>query len=219
MAERASVTTFVMEDRLPWPDEIAAPGVDGPLDASVIHDSGVRLDCSIRRISALGATLRGPALSAPGHVLAIELATGHRPAAVVDWVAGGETGIVFKQPIDVLALINRTLLTQPVERRTMPRVELRCMVKVKCGENFVAAVLRNISAGGLQIEGEILPLAGSYVALEIAGLVVPPGEVVWRKDNLAGIELFEELNWTSLMPWIREQIGRDQKQPPSGLAA
>jgi hypothetical protein len=93
MTERSSVTTFVMEDRLPWPDETDAPGLDGPLDASVIHDSGVRLDCSIRRISALGATLRGPQLSAPGHVLAIELVTGHRPAAVVDWVAGGEAGI------------------------------------------------------------------------------------------------------------------------------
>ena len=204
MAERTSVTTFVMEDRLPWPDDIAAPGVDGPLDASVIHDSGVRLDCSIRRISALGATLRGPRLSSPGQVLAIELATGHRPAAVVDWVTAGEAGVVFKQPIDVLALINRTLLTQPVERRTMPRVELRCVLKVKCGENYVPAILRNISASGLQIEGEILPLPGSYVAIQIDGLVVPPGEIVWRKENLAGIELFEELNWTSLMPWIRE---------------
>jgi hypothetical protein len=211
MAERASVTTFVMEDRLPWPDETSMPGVDGPLDASVIHDSGVRLDCSIRRISALGATLKGPTLSAPGHVLAIELATGHRPAAVVDWVAGGEAGVVFKQPIDVLALINRTLLTQPVERRMMPRVELRCMVMVKCGENFVPAILRNISAGGLQIEGEILPLAGSYVALQVDGLVIPPGEVVWRKDNLAGVELFEELSWTSLMPWIREMASNPDR--------
>lgn len=210
MAERPSVTTFVMEDRLPWPEETSLAGVDGPLDASVIHDSGVRLDCSIRRISALGATLKGPALSAPGHVLAIELATGHRPAAVVDWVAGGEAGIVFKQPIDVLALINRTLLTQPVERRTMPRVELRCVLKVKCGENFVPAILRNISAGGLQIEGEILPLAGSYIAVQVDGLVVPPGEVVWRRDNLAGVELFEELSWTSLMPWIREKARGEQ---------
>ena len=208
MAQRASVTTFVMEDRLPWPDETGAPSVDGPLDASVIHDSGVRLDCSIRRISALGATLRGPTLSAPGHVLAIELATGHRPAAVVDWVAAGEAGVAFKQPIDVLALINRTLVSQPVERRIMPRVELRCALKVKCGENYVPAILRNISAGGLQIEGEILPLAGSYVALQAEGLIIPPGEVVWRKENLAGIELFEELSWTSLMPWIRETAGK-----------
>ncbi|HET7709671.1 MAG TPA: PilZ domain-containing protein [Sphingomicrobium sp.] len=219
MAERASVTTFIMEDRLPWPDEIAAPGVDGPLDAGVIHDSGVRLDCSIRRISALGATLRGPSLGAPGHVLAIELATGHRPAAVVDWVAAGEAGVVFKQPIDVLALINRTLVSQPVERRTMPRVELRCVLKVKYGENFVPAMLRNISAGGLQVEGEILPQIGSYVAVEVEGLIVPPGEIVWRRENVAGIELFEELSWTSLMPWIREQAGRSQKPQPRGKAA
>lgn len=209
MAELPSVTTFVMEDRLPWPDETSMPGVDGPLDASVIHDSGVRLDCSIRRISSLGATVRGPHLCSPGHSLAIELATGHRPAAVVDWVAGGEAGIVFKQPIDLLALINRTLVSQPIERRTMPRVELRCALKVKCGENFVPAILRNISAGGMQIEGEILPLAGSYVAIQVEGLAVPPGEVVWRKDNLAGIELFEELSWTSLMPWIREKARPD----------
>jgi hypothetical protein len=219
MTELPSVTTFVMEDRLPWPDETSMPGVDGPLDASVIHDSGVRLDCSIRRISALGATLRGPHLSTPGHVLAIELATGHRPMAVVDWAAGGEAGVVFKQPIDLLALINRTLVSQPIERRTMPRVELRCALQVKCGENFVPAVRRNISAGGMQIEGEILPLAGSYVAVQVEGLVVPPGEVVWRKDNLAGIELFEELSWTSLMPWIREQAGRNQKLHPTGVAA
>ena len=210
MAERASVTTFVMEDVLPWPESPAA-GLDGPLDASVIHDSGVRLDCSIRRISSLGATLRGPTLSTPGHVLSIELATGHRPSAVVDWVDAGEAGIVFKQPIDLLALINRTLVSQPVERRIMPRVELRCGLKVKCGESFVPATLRNISAGGLQIEGSILPLAGAYVALQIDGLVVPPGEVVWRKGDVAGIELFEELSWTSLMPWIREMAAENAR--------
>lgn len=219
MAGRTSVTTFIMEDRLPWPDDIAAPGIDGPLDASVIHDSGVRLDCSISRISALGATLRGPTLSAPGHVLAIELVTGHRPPAVVDWVSAGETGVVFKQPIDVLALINRTLVSQPVERRIMPRVELRCVVRVKCGENFVPAVLRNISAGGLQVEGDILPLSGAYVTVQVDGLVIPPGEVVWRKDNLAGIELFEDLSWTSLMPWIREQTGRTGKERLPSVAA
>lgn len=219
MTGRPSVTTFVMEDRLPWPDETTMPGVDGPLDAGVIHDSGAQLDCSIRRISSLGATLRGASLGKPGHELAIELATGHRPVAIVDWVVGSEAGIVFKQPIDLLALINRTLVSQPIERRVMPRVELRCTLKVKCGENFVPAVLRNISAGGLQIEGEILPLAGSYVAVQVDGLVMPPGEVVWRKDNLAGVELFEELSWTSLMPWIREQASQNQKLRPPGIAA
>ena len=206
MTNGPSITTFVMGDTLPWPDDAPADGAGGPLDASVIHSSGIKLDCSIRRISTLGATLRGRKLTPPGQELAIELATGHRPAAVVEWVDGQEAGIRFRQPIDMLALINRTLVNQPIERRLMPRVELRCMVSVKCGENYVSAVLRNISSRGLQLEGEILPLAGAYIAVQIDGLVVPPGEVVWRKDNLAGIELFEQLTWTSLMPWIRETV-------------
>ena len=33
---------------------------------------------------------------------------------------------------------------------------------------------------------------------------MPAGEVVWRKDRLAGIELMEPLIWSSIMPWIRE---------------
>jgi hypothetical protein len=43
------------------------------------------------------------------------------------------------------------------------------------------------------------------VSLFIDGLNVPSGEIVWAKGNLAGIELMEELAWSSLMPWIRDQ--------------
>jgi hypothetical protein len=44
------------------------------------------------------------------------------------------------------------------------------------------------------------------VSIFIDGIIVPPGEVAWRKDRLAGIELLEELSWSSIMPWIREQV-------------
>jgi len=92
----------------------------------------------------------------------------------------------------------------------MPRVEIRCAAYVKRGEDFLAATVRNVSARGLQLEGDALPPVGSYVSLFVEGLNVPPGEVAWRKDDLAGIELFEELRWSSIMPWIREQM---RKQP------
>jgi hypothetical protein len=49
-----------------------------------------------------------------------------------------------------------------------------------------------------------LPARDSFVSLFIDGLIVPAGEVVWRKGALAGIELMEELSWSSLMPWVRE---------------
>ena len=152
--------------------------------------------------------MRGTLGKVPGDEVAVELATGQRPAGTIDWVAGGEAGIVFKQPIDMLALINRNLISQPTERRAMPRVELRCRLHVKWLENLAPAALRNISARGLQIEGDMLPPAGTFISVFIEGLNVPAGEVVWRKGNLAGIELFEELSWSSIIPWIREATSR-----------
>lgn len=214
MAVGPSVTTFVMAAQLPWPD--VAPPADalGALDPVALFVGGKQRDCTIRKISALGATVRGVTGEAPGAEVSVELATGQRPVGTIDWVAGGEAGIIFKQPIDMLALLNRTLISQPGERRTMPRVELRCHVGMKWGGSLAAATLRNISARGLQVEGADsqmadwgLPPRGTFVSLFIDGLVVPGGEVVWRKGELAGIELMEELRWSSLMPWVRE-VGR-----------
>ena len=106
-----------MGARLPWPDDAPAMAENGPFEAGVIHDSGSRQDCSIRRISSLGATLRGKIMKSAGDDISVELATGHRHAATIDWAEGGEAGIRFHQPIDVLALINRKLVSQSAERR------------------------------------------------------------------------------------------------------
>ena len=204
MAEALSVTTFVMAAQLPWPDDVSPADALGLLDPVTLYHDGQRRPCAVRKISALGATIRGAVSQAAGGEVAVELATGQRPAGTIDWIAGGEAGIRFRQPIDMLALLNRKLVDQPGERRTMPRVELRCRVGVKWGGNLAVATLRNISARGLQVEGEGLPSRDTFVSLFIDGLIVPAGEVVWRKDRLAGIELMEELSWSSIMPWIRE---------------
>ena len=209
MADALSVTTFVMDDRLPWPEEGPVSDLDGPYDAGVIHDAGLRWNCSIRRISKLGATLGGDVAIAPGEEVAVELATGQRPQGTIEWVSRGEAGVVFKQPLDMIALINRNLISQPTERRAMPRVELRCRIHLKWGASLAPGVLRNISARGLQIEGDELPPRGTFVSVFVEGLNVPPGEVVWAKGNIAGIELFDDLSWSSIIPWIRE-VGRRQ---------
>ena len=208
MAQSLSLTSFVMEARLPWAEgSSAAPAGAGRFDEGFVIDSGQRRLCTIRSISPLGATLTGELAVRQGEELALELVSGQRPAATVEWVGAGEAGVRFRQPIDVLALINRTLVSQPTERRRMPRVELRCGVRLHWGSSHCAAVLRNISARGMQLEADALPAKGTFVSALIDGLIVPPGEVMWRKDNLAGIQLMEELGWTSLMPWIRKVSG------------
>jgi hypothetical protein len=131
MAEAPSVTTFVMENRLPWPEDSFSAGIGGPFDRGLIYNRGEPRQCSIRSISALGATLCGEVANTPGEEVALELATGQRPAGTIEWARSGEAGIRFKQPIDMLALINRNLVSQPSERRAMPRIELRCGLYVK----------------------------------------------------------------------------------------
>lgn len=206
MAEAQSVTTFVVGARLPWPDDSALPDHKGPFEEGMVHDSGFRQTCSIRKISPLGATIRTRVQPAPGEEIVVELPSGQRATASVDWVKDGESGIRFGKSVDVIALINRTLVSQPVDRRAMPRVEIRCGAYLKRGEEFVSATVRNISAAGLQLEGASLPPVGSYVSLFIEGLTVPPGEIAWRKGDLAGVELLEELSWSSIMPWIRDLV-------------
>jgi hypothetical protein len=198
-----------MEAQLPWPDNAPAADALGSLDPVILHAGWLRCPCAILKISTLGTTIRGAMAQAQGEEVAVELATGQRPVGTIDWIAGGEAGIRFKQPIDMLALLNRTLVSQPGERRTMPRVELRCSVGIKWGISLAAATLRNISARGLQVEGDGLPPRDTFVSIFIDGLNVPAGEVVWSKGNLAGIELMEPLSWSSIMPWIRE-VGRRQ---------
>ena len=211
MSEAPSKTIFVVGDRLPWPDDSSTVHEKGTFDAGVLIDSGSRLPCSIRKISALGATLLTEQRKTAGTEVAVELGNGQRAAGIVDWSETRELGIRFNEPVDVLALINRELVSQPVERRSMPRVELRCPVHVKYGEHFEPATMRNISAGGLQIQGERLPAAGTYIAVFVEGLNIPAGEVVWSRDNLAGIEVFEELSWTSIIPWVRDMIRKTGK--------
>jgi len=215
MAEAPSVTTFVVGDQLPWTDDVSSDE-KGPLDPGMVYGEGAKQECSIRKISARGVMLQGGDLGkTPGDHISVELGTGQRPAGTIAWAKRGELGVCFDEPVDMVALLNRKLVSQPVERRLMPRLEIRSDAYVKFAEKFAPATLRNISARGLQLEGADLPPCGTYVAVFVEGLNVPPGEVVWRRGNLAGIEVFEELSWTSIIPWIRSAIRKSSDEAVS----
>jgi hypothetical protein len=208
MADAPSVTTFVVGDCLPWPDDSCARQERGPLDSGAITIGGSRQSCSIRKISALGVTIGCGLAPALGDRASIELANGQRAAGKIAWAGPNQLGVRFDETIDVLALLNRKLVSQDRERRTMPRLEVRCAVHVKCGGQISTATLRNISARGLQIEGDELPALGAYVSPFVDGLSIPAGEIVWKHGKLAGIEVFDELSWTSIIPWVRSLVRR-----------
>lgn len=200
------MTTVVVGDLLPWPEDKSTTHADGPFDVAAIYQAGIRQDCVIRKISALGATIGSDLAPALGERVSIEIATGQRPVGKIAWTGRSELGVRFEDCIDIIALLNRKLVSQAPDRRTMPRLELRFPVHIKCGGNFWPATLRNISTRGLQIEGDQLPEVGTYAAAIVDGLNVPAGEVVWKRQNICGIELFEELSWTSIIPWVRKLV-------------
>lgn len=213
MTEPLSVTTVVLGDRLPWSDETWAGEDKGPLDRAAIYIGGSRTSCSIRKISALGVALRSDLAPALGDKASVELETGQRAAGKIAWASRGEIGLRFDDTIDVIALLNRKLVSQEREQRTMPRLEARCPVHIKCGGQFWTALLRNISARGLQVESNEVPAAGAYVSAFIEGLIVPPGELRWKRGTLAGIELLEEMSWSSIIPWVRTVMRQNAGWP------
>jgi hypothetical protein len=201
-----SVTTIVVGERLPWPDDASTIVDKGPFDPAAIYHSGERRECEIRKISSLGVTIRSDLATALGERVAVELATGQRAPGKVAWSKRGELGVRFEDSIDVIALLNRKLVSQTPERRRMPRLEVRCLAHVKFAQQFSPAMLRNISTKGVQLEGNELPGVGTYISLFVDGLNMPAGEIVWRHDDLAGVEMFEELSWSSIIPWVRKVV-------------
>jgi hypothetical protein len=195
-----------MGDRLPWPDDLCSDDDKGPFDSGAITILGSRQACSIRKISTLGATVSSNVSPALGESVSVELPSGQRAAGRIAWTGKGELGVRFDESIDVIALLNRKLVSQTRERRTMPRLEVRASVHVKCGGQFWPAMLRNISARGLQIEAGELPAIGAYISVLVEGMNIPSGELVWKRGRLAGIELLEELSWTSIIPWVRRMV-------------
>src|SRR4051794_17946917 len=196
MADAASVTTIVVGDCLPWPDDGSSAHERGPLDQAAIYHEGARRDCTIRKISTLGVTVESELMPALGERIAVELATGQRAPGRVAWTGPGELGVRFDDQVDIIALLNRKLVSQTRERRTMPRLEVRCLAHVKCGGAFWPAMLRNVSTRGLQLEGDELPAVGAYLNVVIEGLNAPAGEIIWKRGKVAGVELLDELSWT-----------------------
>jgi hypothetical protein len=206
MTDAFSVTTVVLGGHLPWQDQSCPGDEKGPFDSGAIVIGGSRATCAIHKISACGATISTGLAPALGERASIELMSGQRAAGEIAWRGGNELGVRFDDRIDVIALLNRKLVSQERERRTMPRLEIRAAVHLKCGGQFWPATLRNISANGLQVEGDPLPAVGAYVSPLVEGLNIPPGELIWKRGRIAGIEIMEELSWASIIPWVRALV-------------
>lgn len=211
--EMPSQTAYVLEPWLPW-DAAVRPDDGSALESVALFDGGYRKHCLLRNVSPLGATVSGELGLEPGAEVSLELPTGQRPKATAEWVEGRDAGLRFEQPVSVIPLINRQLLSQPVERRKVPRVEIRARAWVETDGEFIEAALRNISSHGLQVEATGLPEVGSGLRVFIEGLNVPPAKLIWKEGDVAGVELTAELPWATTIQWIRGLARSGTSQGP-----
>jgi hypothetical protein len=165
----------------------------------------IRQVCSIRKLSAGGAILHCDHDVETGDRLELELMNGEHLAGRVVWRRGGEVGLSFDSQIDVFAIIAQDIVSQPGERRRMPRVELVCPALLDVEGRTQAVTTRDVSQGGAKLDLPFALAAEQKVTVTLEGLRPVDGVVRWAAGTLAGIAFLPELRWQELMLWLKER--------------
>jgi len=188
------------------------PPVDGfeEVDAAALWpgsltSGSIRHVCSIRKLSAGGAVLHVDHPVAVGDRLELELMNGMPLDGEVAWRRGSEVGLRFDAQLDVFALIAHDIVSQPGERRRMPRVELTCPALVETPDGTEYVTTRDISQGGAKIDVPYRLEPESRVTMTLDGMPPVEGVVRWSRDTVAGIAFQPELRWQELMLWLKER--------------
>ena len=199
------------------------PPVDGAFETDesglwpgALISGSVRLVCSIRKISAGGAVLHVDQPVAVGDRLELELMTGAQLAGTIAWQRGSEAGMRFDAPIDVFAIIAQDIVSQPGERRRMPRVETVCSALLETAAGTELVTTRDISQGGAKIDVPFALVPEERVMITVDGLPPIQSVVRWSERNVAGIAFLPELRWQDLMLWLKE---RRRANPGAPIAA
>lgn len=199
-------TLFSLSEDVPpagsWP---AVDSVASLRPGALVDGRSLREVCFIRKFSGGGALLHVDSPLVVGQRLELELMTGQLLGGTISARHGSEVALQFDAPVDVFAIIASDLVSQPGERRRMPRIELSCAVAIEGarGSDFVTA--RDVSQGGIKIE-----CAGGFavdekVLVTLDGFRPVEGQIRWTNGPLAGIVFDQEISWQELMPWLKER--------------
>ena len=160
---------------------------------------GRRELCLVKNISAGGALVRAYSTLEPEQPLQIELKEGQPICGLVTWVRGGDAGITFDSPVDVLDLLKAS---SDGPRPRMPRVEISCVGFVREGAVLNRAQVHNISQGGLKVESSNPLTPGADVTVSLPGLPPQGGTVRWNDGSVYGISFNTVLPLAGLVEWL-----------------
>lgn len=216
MQDRGVETLFSLSGEVPSARDALTPAAVELLQQGALVQGSIREACFVRKLSGGGAVLHVEAAVEPGTRLELELAGGQHLRGIVAWRNGREVGLAFDTPLDVFAVIARDLVSQPGERRRMPRIEVRAPLRLEAGSCTELVCSRDVSQAGAKIEvrSELAP--GTPVRLTFDGLLPVSGAIRWWRDGVAGVEFEPEVNWQELMPWLKERRDAALSRSPGG---
>jgi PilZ domain len=195
------------------------PPVESPIEVDdfglwpgALTVGSIRQVCSIRKISAGGAIVHVDGPMVPGERLDLELMTGEQLGGTVAWQRGAEVGLRFDEPIDVFAVIAQDIVSQPGERRRMPRVELVVQGLLETAAGTEVVTTRDISQGGAKIDVPFALAQDARILISLDGLPPLQAVVRWSEEHVAGIAFLPELRWQELMLWLKER--RKRREAP-----
>jgi hypothetical protein len=173
----------------------------------------IRQVCSIRKLSAGGAIVEVDGPVTPGERLDLELMTGEQLVGTIAWQRGKEVGLRFDAPIDVFAVIAQDIVSQPGERRRMPRVELVVQALLETAAGTELVTTRDLSHGGAKLDVPFRLKVDERVMITLDGMGAQQAVVRWSDDHVAGIAFLPEVRWQELMVWLKEQRKKKRETP------
>ena len=205
-------TIYSLSGEVPPVDDVAGADDIG-LWPGALTVGSIRKVCSIRKLSAGGAIVQVDGPVTPGERLDLELMTGEQLVGTIAWQRGQEVGLRFDEPIDVFAVIAQDIVSQPGERRRMPRVELVVQALLETAGGTELVTTRDISQGGAKLDVPFALKVDERVLVTLDGLPPQPGVVRWSDEHVAGIAFLPELRWQELMVWLKERRRKKREAP------
>jgi PilZ domain len=196
-------TVYSLSDEVPPLGSAPADAGSSCLQAGSLLLGSIREICFLRKISGGGALLHTDIAIEPGERLELELLTGEHIDGIVAWRSGFDVGLRFEEPVDVFSILARNLVSQPGERRRMPRIELQCPALLETAARTDMVTTCDVAQGGVKLALGFALTADEPVTLTMEGFRPLEGEVRWAREQFAGIGFRPEIDWQELMPWLR----------------
>jgi hypothetical protein len=166
--------------------------------------------CLIKNISAGGMMIRAYGAITVGAPLSVELKSGQPVSGKATWVKEPNVGVAFDEPIDVIEILS-ACADGPKQR--MPRIEVASVATVRDGANAYRLPVRDISQGGIKVEGDPALEHGCDLSVSLPGLEPQPAALRWRHDGQLGISFNRLIPLAELVAWL--QAERDQLRAAS----